>query len=75
MRIPQTRKNPDFKSCRAYEMFGSDRAIRFVVMATPEDVQANAEYIRLADEFIEVCRLGRSRCDGMRNYLPVQASA
>jgi acetyl-CoA carboxylase/biotin carboxylase 1 len=35
-------------------MFGSDRAIRFVVMATPEDVQANAEYIRLADEFIEV---------------------
>ena len=40
-------------------MFGSDRAIRFVVMATPEDVQANAEYIRLADEFIEVCSPSR----------------
>jgi acetyl-CoA carboxylase/biotin carboxylase 1 len=28
--------------------------IRFVVMATPEDIKANAEYIHLADEFVDV---------------------
>lgn len=36
-------------------MFGDERAIQFVVMATPEDLKANAEYIRLADQFAEVC--------------------
>jgi len=35
-------------------MFGSERAIAFVAMATPEDLRANAEYIRMADEFVEV---------------------
>ena len=35
-------------------MFGRERAIKFVAMATPEDLKANAEYIRMADEFVEV---------------------
>ena len=30
----------------AYEMFGNERAIKFVAMATPEDLRVNAEYIR-----------------------------
>ena len=38
----------------AYKTFGDERAIKFVVMATPEDLQANAEFIRRADEFVEV---------------------
>lgn len=38
----------------AYETFGNERAIQFVVMATPEDLKVNAEYIRLADQFAEV---------------------
>lgn len=38
----------------AYETFGDERAIQFTVMATPEDLEANAEYIRMADQFIEV---------------------
>jgi acetyl-CoA carboxylase/biotin carboxylase 1 len=38
----------------AYETFGDERAIQFVVMATPEDVRINAEYIRMADQFVEV---------------------
>ena len=24
-------------------------------MATPEDLQANADYIRMADQYVEVC--------------------
>ncbi|WFD07033.1 acetyl-coenzyme-A carboxylase [Malassezia vespertilionis] len=38
----------------AYETFGNDRAIQFTVMATPEDLSVNAEYIRMADQFVEV---------------------
>jgi len=38
----------------AYNTFGDERAIQFVVMATPEDLAANAEFIRRADDFIEV---------------------
>lgn len=40
----------------AYETFGDERAIQFTVMATPEDLQANADYIRMADQYVEVCR-------------------
>jgi acetyl-CoA carboxylase/biotin carboxylase 1 len=41
----------------AYETFGNDRAVSFVAMATPEDLGANAEYIRMADHFVPVsCR-------------------
>jgi acetyl-CoA carboxylase / biotin carboxylase 1 len=38
----------------AYETFGNERAIEFTVMATPEDLKANAEYIRMADQYVEV---------------------
>eukprot|EP00554_Chaetoceros_debilis_P010506 CAMPEP_0194110112 /NCGR_PEP_ID=MMETSP0150-20130528/9428_1 /TAXON_ID=122233 /ORGANISM="Chaetoceros debilis, Strain MM31A-1" /LENGTH=2089 /DNA_ID=CAMNT_0038799207 /DNA_START=48 /DNA_END=6317 /DNA_ORIENTATION=+ len=38
----------------AYMELGDERAIQFVAMATPEDIKANAEYIRLADSFVEV---------------------
>ena len=38
----------------AYKTFGDERAVQFVVMATPEDLAANAEFIRLADSFVEV---------------------
>ncbi|KAG7354603.1 biotin carboxylase [Nitzschia inconspicua] len=38
----------------AYEVFGNERAIQFVVMATPEDLRANAEYIRMGDVIIDV---------------------
>jgi len=38
----------------AYVQLGDDRAIEFVAMATPEDLNANAEFIRLADSFVEV---------------------
>jgi biotin carboxylase/acetyl-CoA carboxylase carboxyltransferase component/biotin carboxyl carrier protein len=38
----------------AYEMFKNERAIKFVCMATPDDLNANAEFTRLADEIVEV---------------------
>jgi len=38
----------------AYEVFGNERAISFVVMATPEDLRANAEYIRMGDVIVDV---------------------
>jgi biotin carboxylase len=38
----------------AYETFGNERAIQFTVMATPEDLAANADYIRMADQYVEV---------------------
>lgn len=38
----------------AYETFGDEKAIQFTVMATPEDLAANAEYIRMADQCVEV---------------------
>eukprot|EP00816_Leptocylindrus_hargravesii_P008467 CAMPEP_0196815990 /NCGR_PEP_ID=MMETSP1362-20130617/52962_1 /TAXON_ID=163516 /ORGANISM="Leptocylindrus danicus, Strain CCMP1856" /LENGTH=2323 /DNA_ID=CAMNT_0042193161 /DNA_START=128 /DNA_END=7099 /DNA_ORIENTATION=+ len=38
----------------AYEVFGDERAITFVVMATPEDLRANAEYIRMGDIIVDV---------------------
>jgi biotin carboxylase len=51
----------------AYETFGDERAIQFVVMATPEDLQANADYIRMADQYVEVgCTAAAGkRGDGM----------
>ncbi|CAG9767703.1 unnamed protein product [Ceutorhynchus assimilis] len=38
----------------SYEMFKNERAIRFVVMVTPEDLKANAEYIKMADHYVPV---------------------
>ncbi|XP_063969760.1 acetyl-CoA carboxylase-like isoform X10 [Lytechinus pictus] len=38
----------------AFEVFRNDKAIRFVVMVTPEDLNANAEYIKTADHYVPV---------------------
>lgn len=38
----------------SYEAFGDEKAIQFVSMATPEDVAANAEYVRMADMWTSV---------------------
>nr|POE78090.1 acetyl-coa carboxylase [Quercus suber] len=38
----------------AYETFGNERAIAFTVLATPEDLESNAEYIHMADRCVEV---------------------
>jgi biotin carboxylase len=35
-------------------MFGNEKVIRFDVMVTPEDLKANAEYIRMADQYVHV---------------------
>jgi aromatic ring hydroxylase len=47
----------------AYETFGDERAIQFTVMATPEDLQANADYIRMADKYVEVWFLQKDDYD------------
>ncbi|CAB1319436.1 unnamed protein product [Coregonus sp. 'balchen'] len=36
------------------KMFRNERTIRFVVMVTPEDLKANAEYIKMADHYVPV---------------------
>jgi len=38
----------------SYETFGHERSVEFTVMATPEDLRINAEYIRMADRYVEV---------------------
>jgi acetyl-CoA carboxylase/biotin carboxylase 1 len=38
----------------AYITLGDERAIEFVALATRDDLNANAEFIRLADTFVEV---------------------
>ena len=38
----------------AYNELGDENAIEFIAMATPEDLNANAEFIRFADDFVEV---------------------
>mmetsp|Transcript_4601 Transcript_4601/g.13903 ORF Transcript_4601/g.13903 Transcript_4601/m.13903 type:complete len:2305 (+) Transcript_4601:192-7106(+) len=38
----------------SYEQLGDERLVAFTVMATPEDVAANAEFIRLADTLVSV---------------------
>ncbi|XBI75211.1 hypothetical protein VPH35_068610 [Triticum aestivum] len=44
------------RSIRAWasETFGTEKAILLVAMATPEDLRANAEHVRIADQFLEV---------------------
>eukprot|EP00612_Vaucheria_litorea_P002853 CAMPEP_0171460884 /NCGR_PEP_ID=MMETSP0945-20130129/5573_1 /TAXON_ID=109269 /ORGANISM="Vaucheria litorea, Strain CCMP2940" /LENGTH=2045 /DNA_ID=CAMNT_0011987159 /DNA_START=270 /DNA_END=6407 /DNA_ORIENTATION=+ len=37
-----------------YLELGNEKSIEFIVMATPEDLLANAEFIRLADGIVEV---------------------
>ena len=38
----------------AYDLFGNERVIKFVAMVTPEDLKANAEYIKMADHYVPV---------------------
>ena len=38
----------------AYATFGEERAVLLVAMSTPQDMRANAEHIRMADQFVEV---------------------
>ncbi|XP_076067982.1 acetyl-CoA carboxylase isoform X2 [Oratosquilla oratoria] len=38
----------------AYEVFRNDRAFHFIAMVTPEDLKANAEYIKIADTTVWV---------------------
>jgi acetyl-CoA carboxylase/biotin carboxylase 1 len=38
----------------AYKTFGSEQAIIIVAMATPEDMKADAEHVRMANQFVEV---------------------
>mmetsp|Transcript_69508 Transcript_69508/g.77743 ORF Transcript_69508/g.77743 Transcript_69508/m.77743 type:complete len:2082 (-) Transcript_69508:1966-8211(-) len=38
----------------AYMELGDERAVQFVAMASPEDINANAEFVRLADSYVEV---------------------
>ena len=38
----------------AYKTFGSELAVVLVAMATPEDMQNDAEHVRMADQFVEV---------------------
>lgn len=38
----------------AYECFGSEKAIAIVGMATPDDMRASLEHIRMVDQFVEV---------------------
>ena len=38
----------------SYQTFGDQKMIQFVAMATPDDLRANAEFIRLADEVVNV---------------------
>nr|AHC53984.1 plastid transported acetyl-CoA carboxylase [Eleusine indica] len=38
----------------ANDTFGSEKAIKLIAMATPEDIRINAEHIRIADQLVEV---------------------
>lgn len=39
---------------QAYEELGNEREIQFTAMATPEDIKVNAEYIRMADQYVQI---------------------
>jgi len=51
----------------AFKRFGDEGVVNLIAMATPEDMMADAEHIRLADQFIEVPG-GRN----VNNYANVQ---
>ncbi|RKO85987.1 Pre-ATP-grasp domain-containing protein, partial [Blyttiomyces helicus] len=38
----------------SYETFGDESAVRFTAMCTPEDLHVNAEFVRMADRYVEV---------------------
>lgn len=38
----------------SYEMFGRENEVKLLAMATTQDITANAEYIKMADHYVEV---------------------
>jgi biotin carboxylase len=57
----------------SYETFANDKAVKFIVMATPEDLKANAEYIHLADEYVAVP--GGANCNNYANVTLITNTA
>ncbi|KAL4426359.1 hypothetical protein ABPG77_004653 [Micractinium sp. CCAP 211/92] len=57
----------------AYKNFGNDRAVNLIAMATPEDMRADAEHIRMADQFVEVP--GGKNSNNYANVLLIAAMA
>ncbi|CAF3808089.1 unnamed protein product, partial [Adineta steineri] len=64
----------------SYEMFRQENTIKFVAMVTPEDMKANAEYIRYADHCVNVqggpSHMNYSNCElilDIAKRFPVQA--
>jgi acetyl-CoA carboxylase / biotin carboxylase 1 len=55
----------------AYMELGDEKAIKFVAMASPEDLKANAEFIRLADSFVEVKFVHEILFDHLRHCQPL----
>lgn len=53
----------------AFKRFGDERAIKLIAMATPEDMLADAEHVRLADQFIEVAGGASFCCVVVMSYL------
>lgn len=51
----------------AYKCFGDERAVNLIAMATPDDMKADAEHVRMADQFVEVPGGGNAN-----NYANVQ---
>ena len=51
----------------AYTNLGDERAIEFVAIATRDDLNANAEFIRLADSYVEVPS-GSNKVDTVYTY-------
>eukprot|EP01059_Diplonema_ambulator_P034906 TRINITY_DN8056_c3_g1_i2.p1 TRINITY_DN8056_c3_g1~~TRINITY_DN8056_c3_g1_i2.p1 ORF type:complete len:2237 (+),score=945.33 TRINITY_DN8056_c3_g1_i2:426-7136(+) len=49
----------------AFELLGDENAVQFVCMATPEDIKVNVEYIKMANETIEVP--GGRNCNNYAN--------
>jgi biotin carboxylase len=55
----------------SYETFLKERAIKFVVMVTPEDLKANAEYIKMADYVCQVKFFNSTQVVRFKNHLGI----
>eukprot|EP00127_Corallochytrium_limacisporum_P003164 Clim_evm13s147 gene=Clim_evmTU13s147 len=38
----------------SYEMFTTEKALQFVVVATPEDIASNSEHLKMADHYVPI---------------------
>lgn len=59
----------------AYMELGDEKAIKFVAMATPEDLNANAEFIRLGENLARTRRIHYSLAMDRRARSPCARSA